>query len=208
MPSVVLIVGAAGPGKSSLCKFLHESGAVGATISCDAHRYVPGAGWAKRPLREYVDSVCAAIRAAEEALGADALIAVDTTVFDSSDPEDARGACARYLCEQKMVRKIVYLHMDQARMQLGLITRIMRRAKGVEPQNPAADETPQSVQRMLNKNARFDEVTLPKIREFLAFAKAANVPVLEREAIPLPEVWDTPVLDQAVFESYRSVVTD
>jgi hypothetical protein len=208
MPSVVLIVGAAGPGKSSLANFLYESGAVGAVVSSDAHRFVPGAGWTKRPLREYVDSVCAAIRAAEAALGPTACIAVDTTVFDSSDPEDARGVCARYLCEHGMVRKVVYLHMDFARMQLGLITRSMRRAKGVEPQNPAADETPLSVQRLLNKNAMFDEVTLPKIREFLAFASAAGVPVLEQEAIPLPEKWDAPTLDRAVFEPYKTVVTD
>ena len=205
MANVILVVGAAGSGKSSLCKFLLETGAVSVAISCDAHRFVPGGGWTKRPLEEYVASVRAAITAAAETHPG-TLIAVDTTVFDSSDPEDARGVCARHLCESRMVRKVVYLHLDQARLQLGLLTRAMRRAKGVEPQNPAADETPLSVQRLLAKNACFDTVTLPKIREFLAAAAALDVPVDVRDAVPLPAKWDACWASSDVFGPYKTVV--
>jgi hypothetical protein len=167
-----------------------------------------GAGPSVPSRSTYVEGVYAAIRQTETALGPDTVIAVDTTVFDSSDPEDARGACVRYLCEQGVVRKIVYLHMDGPRAQLGLITRVMRRAAGVEDQNPAADETSESVQHLLNKNSRFDNLIVPKIREFLAFAAAKGVPVLERQAIPLPKDWKVREHDRSVFEPYKTILTD
>jgi hypothetical protein len=48
---------------------------------------------------------------------------------------------------------------------------------------------------------------------FVAFAwtqdfRPERTQLLEQEAIPLPEKWDAPTLDRAVFEPYKTVVTD
>lgn len=102
----------------------------------------------------------------------DRLIAFETSVCDVSDPEDARGECARRLCARGLARQVLVFEMDSDPLNLGVVTRVMRRAAGVEPQNPACNETPKAVTR-------------------LSAAAGMGVPVARTPAIPLPEPWDT-----------------
>jgi hypothetical protein len=190
-PTLVLLVGSASCGKSSLAEALLAAGQVAGVVNCDTHRYVPGTAWVKHTTEEYVARVESAIACAQAAHPGQR-IAVDTTVYDRSDPEDARGQCARRLCASGRVWAALYLHMDHPRLLRGLLTRSLRRAKGVELQNPAAAETPSSVARLVEKHACFSQDTLPKTLEFLEEARLGGVRVLQAEAVHLPEPWDTP----------------
>jgi hypothetical protein len=119
------------------------------------------------------------------------MVVLDTIVYDASDPEDARGVAVRHLCACGLVAAVVYLTMDAQRLVEGLLTRTMRRAKGVEAQHPAADETPAGVARLLKKNAAYSETTVPKMEAFVAEAKALGIPVMRHPAVPLPDPWDS-----------------
>jgi len=183
--SVLLITGQSTGGKTSLGRYLQECGAA-TLVSGDQHRYVPGSGWTKRPLEDYIRSVDDALENAKKDHPG-RLIAFETSVCDVSDPEDARGECARRLCARGLVRQVLVFEMDSDRLNLGVVTRVMRRAAGVEPQNPACNETPKAVTRLL---AKIKKVPFP-MEPFLAAAAGMGVPVARTPAIPLPEPWDT-----------------
>jgi hypothetical protein len=195
MNQVILIVGAATSGKSSLARALLQAGHVADVISCDAHRFEPGPGWVKRPAVDYVRSVQDAVTAAIAA-HPEKRIAVDTTVYDSSDPEDARGRCARHLCSAGFVVLVINLVMHQSRVVEGILTRSMRRAKGLEPQNSAGVETPASVARLLAKNWDYDAGVKPNIVKFIDEIRAGEtILVHERAAVALPSPWDAVLHD-------------
>lgn len=136
--SILLITGQATSGKSSLGAYLEQRN-LAITVSGDAHRFVPGKGWAKRSTENYVRSVEETIHTIMTAHPGQ-LIALETTVEDVSDSEDARK-----VCERGLVRQVLVLEMDKDRYLLGVMTRSMRRARGAERQNPVCDETPLAV---------------------------------------------------------------
>lgn len=199
--SVVLIVGAASSGKSSLAKAWLETGVVAQVIASDSLRYVSGAGWTKRPLLEYVRALEEAVREGM-ATYPGLLIALDTIVFDASDPEDARGVAVRHLCDCGLVCIIVYLSMEAPRLMLGLLTRTMRRAKGAEAQHPAAQETPESVMHLLKKHATYTDTILPKIQAFVSEAKTKGISIIDIPAVPLPVPWDS--IDASHLTTYAA----
>jgi hypothetical protein len=183
--SILLITGQATSGKSSLGAYLEQCN-LAITVSGDAHRFVPGKGWAKRSTEDYVRSVEEAIHAIMTAHPG-RLIALETTVEDVSDPEDARKVCALKLCERGLVRQVLVLEMDKDRYLLGVMTRSMRRARGAEPQNPVCDETPLAVLRLVAKAWKSAEGPM---QPFLVAAQAMGVPIAQCPAVPLPEPWD------------------
>lgn len=161
---LILVVGLAGAGKTTVAKKLGEFGHE--VVHSDTLRY-SDQQWTRRPVFDYHARVQEAIAAARGRLQPGKCVVFESSYRDANDPDNARALVLRELvtqAKQVFIIRTEGLVNDTAR----LIDRCIGRAAGTEPQG-ACPETSENRARLLIKFIQNHDENKKALSDFDAF---------------------------------------